>query len=109
MREEEALNTAYATAYAADETAFARQSHTTKYAVAWDNGAHGSGRFSGTFDTYEEADAYGRNWAAEMNSVDQIGVSEDGYSYEVVEVPAGSAGSGEEQDWDERTLRAWRP
>lgn len=60
----------------------------TKYKVLWDNGCNASETFSTVFDTFEEADAYGRDWAYESN-VRDFGnpdgpEDDDGYSYEVI-------------------------
>lgn len=59
-----------------------------KYRVNWDNGASACGTFSEVFDTYEEADAYGREWAYESNIRDFGTPETDGdcYTYDVVEV-----------------------
>jgi hypothetical protein len=57
------------------------------YRVNWDNCAHACGTFPDRFATYEEADAYGRAWQAEMEAVDPVDPVEDGYSYEVIEEP----------------------
>jgi hypothetical protein len=61
-----------------------------KYRIVWDNGASASGEFDIDFDTWEEADAFGKDWVTEMEALDAAdGVSEedfeDGYSYEIVE------------------------
>jgi hypothetical protein len=57
------------------------------YRVAWDNGASACGVFPYEFDTYEEADAFGKEWADENNLRD-FGTTEpdEGYTYEVVEL-----------------------
>lgn len=60
-----------------------------KYRVNYDNGASDAGTLPWTFDTYEEADAYGNDWALECNVRDfgcEDPEDEDGYSYEVIEV-----------------------
>ena len=59
---------------------------TTRYKVTWDNGASACGTFPYVFDTYQEADDYGREWADESNLRD-FGTTEpeDGYSYDVIE------------------------
>ena len=76
-----------------------------KFKVYWDNGASACGTFPYEFDTYEEADAFGKNWADESNLRDFCTTEpwngfmaeeepsgnegpfyDDGYSYEVVEV-----------------------
>lgn len=56
------------------------------YVVVWDNGASASGTFSERFDSYEDADAFGRDWEFESN-VRDFGTDDpvSGYSYEVVE------------------------
>jgi hypothetical protein len=58
---------------------------TIKYGVNWDNGDCASGQFPYEFDTYEEADAYGRQWTDECNARDGIDLeTTDGYGYDVV-------------------------
>jgi hypothetical protein len=63
---------------------------TTKFKVDWDNGASACGTFSQVFDTYEQADAYGREWSDESNLRDfgTVDPDEAAYSYEIVEVSA---------------------
>jgi hypothetical protein len=58
-----------------------------KYLVNWDNGASACGTFPWVFDTHEQADAYGREWADECNLRDfgTVAPDEDCYSYEVIE------------------------
>jgi hypothetical protein len=61
-----------------------------RYRVYWDNGASACGTFSEVFDTEEEAEAYGQEWADDMN-LEAFGTTEpeeEGYSYEVIEVDA---------------------
>jgi hypothetical protein len=58
----------------------------TRYKVAWDNGASACGVFSDLFDTEDEAEAFGREWADECNLRD-FGTTEPdhgGYTFEVV-------------------------
>ena len=58
-----------------------------KYRINWDNGATACGTFPWKFDTYEAADAYGRDWALESNLRDFGEEDPDnGYSYDVIEV-----------------------
>jgi hypothetical protein len=58
------------------------------YRVVWDNGADATGTFPCDFDTREDADAYGREWADECNMRDFGTLDpDDGYTYEVVDVP----------------------
>lgn len=57
------------------------------FRVTWDNGASACGTFSDKFDTYEDADAFGKDWADESNLRDFGTVDPDeGYTYDVVEV-----------------------
>lgn len=61
-----------------------------KYRIVWDNGAHASGEFDIDFDTEEEAQAFGEDWAASMEALDaEDGIDpeeyEGGYTFEVVE------------------------
>jgi len=58
----------------------------TQYKVVWDNGNHASGEFDNIFDTYEEADNFGKDWELEMTAMEEIPEDEEGYSYEVIEV-----------------------
>ena len=61
------------------------------YVVVWDNGLNACGEFPGVFDTWEAADAWGRDWANESNARDNIELDrEAGYSYDVVELEVGS-------------------
>lgn len=58
-----------------------------KYLVNWDNGNNACGTFPFTFDTFEQADAYGRDWAIESNELDHIDPNDsESYSYEVIEI-----------------------
>jgi hypothetical protein len=68
------------------------------FRVAWDNGASACGTFPQVFETEDEADTFGREWAYECN-VRDFGTDDpvDGYSYDVVEVPA----EGDEDMCDE--------
>jgi len=61
-----------------------------KYRIVWDNGNHASGEFDIDFDSEEEAEDYGNDWLKTMEAIDpdDEGEYEDGYSFEVVEVPA---------------------
>jgi hypothetical protein len=61
------------------------------YRVAWDNGAGACGVFPPVFSTYEQADAFGEDWAVEMtNTIDAADeVTEDGYTYEVIDAKEG--------------------
>lgn len=55
------------------------------YRVVWDNGASACGMFSYTFDTYDEADAFGKDWANESNLRDFGTLDpEEGYTYYVI-------------------------
>ena len=57
------------------------------FKVYWDNGNGACGTFSLEFDEWEDADAYGKEWADESNLRDGIDPEEeDGYSYDVIEV-----------------------
>ena len=57
------------------------------YVVVWDNGLNASGEFPEVFETWEAADAWGKDWADESNARDDIKLdSESGYSYDVVEI-----------------------
>lgn len=58
-----------------------------KYLVSWDNGASACGTFPYEFDTYEEADQYGRDWADESNLRDfgTVAPDENCYTFEVIE------------------------
>jgi len=58
-----------------------------KFMVAWDNGAHACGTFPYEFDTWEQADTFGRDWAYESN-VRDFGDPDpfSGYVYDIVEV-----------------------
>jgi hypothetical protein len=63
---------------------------TTIYRVCWDNGADACGTFSERFESYDDADAYGREWASECNIRD-FGTDEpddDCYTYDVIEEEA---------------------
>jgi hypothetical protein len=60
------------------------------YRILWDNGAHASGEFDIDFDTWDEADSFGKEWQASMEALDaEDGLSDDdyegGYTYEIVE------------------------
>lgn len=59
----------------------------TKFKVVWDNGASACGTFPYEFDSYEDAEDYGEDWATESNLRD-FGEPdpENGYSFDVVEV-----------------------
>jgi hypothetical protein len=73
----------------------------TKYKVLWDNGVSACETFPDMFDTFEAADAFGRDWADESNLRDFGTLSpegEDGYSYEVIEVKVPATPSDEEKD-----------
>ena len=62
-----------------------------KWLVTWDNGNGACGSFPQEFDSWEDADAHGKEWADESNA--RAGIDpdvEDGYSYDVVEVQVGS-------------------
>lgn len=81
------------------------------FKVNWDNGASACGTFPDTFDTFEEADAFGKNWADESNLRDFCTTTpwegfmaeepgskpsgnegpfyDDGYSYDVIELKNG--------------------
>jgi hypothetical protein len=55
------------------------------YRVYWDNGASACGTFPQIFDTEEEADAYGEQWAKECNLRDGLNEEdEESYSYDVL-------------------------
>jgi hypothetical protein len=58
------------------------------FKVAWDNGASGCGTFDDVFDTFEEAEAWGKEWAEECNVRDFGTPDPDGdcYTWEVIEV-----------------------
>lgn len=59
-----------------------------KWLAYWDNGNGACGTFPYEFDTQEDADAYGREWASESNIRDGIDPEiEEGYSYDIVEKP----------------------
>jgi hypothetical protein len=58
----------------------------TKYKVLWDNGASACGSFPWLFDTWEEADAFGRNWAAEADAECPPPEGEDSASWDVEKV-----------------------
>lgn len=60
-----------------------------KYRVLWDNGASACGEFNIDFDTWEEADAFGKDWQASMEALDadddvDPDDYEEGYSYEII-------------------------
>jgi hypothetical protein len=57
------------------------------YRIVWDNGASASGEFNHDFDTWDEADTYGKDWVKEMEAVDPVPEEDEGYSYDVIEVP----------------------
>lgn len=59
------------------------------YKVVWDNGAGASGEFPEVFETFADADSYGRIWADDANLRDfgtTTPIDGDGYSFDVVEV-----------------------
>ena len=58
-----------------------------KFKVVWDNGVNATGEFPYVFETWEEADAYGKDWAWECNVRDGLLELDDSdrYSYDVVE------------------------
>jgi len=57
------------------------------YVVVWDNGANACGEFPHVFETWEAADGWGKDWADESNTRDDIRLdSESGYSYDVVQL-----------------------
>ena len=57
------------------------------YKVVWDNGLSACGEFPYLFETWEEADTYGKDWAWQCNVRDSLlDLDEsDRYSYDVVE------------------------
>lgn len=57
-----------------------------RYVVLWDNGNSGSGEFTHvSFDSFDSADSYGKEWADEMNAMeeDYPEDGQDGYTYEI--------------------------
>lgn len=68
----------------------------TIFRINWDNGASDCGTFPFSFDTFEEADAFGGDWADDCNIRDfgtatphepgcLLPHAEEGYSFEVIE------------------------
>lgn len=56
------------------------------FKVYWDNGAEACGTFPQEFATPEAAEAWGREWATEMNIEAGLDPEDpDGYTYEVVQ------------------------
>lgn len=75
----------------ADERWIARLASEEKaWRVVWDNGASACGTFPDRFDSEEEAEEFGRDWAWECN-VRDFGTPEpeEGYTYEVIEETRG--------------------
>lgn len=81
----------------------------TKYAVNWDNGGSACGTFPDRFDTWEEAEGFANQWAAERNledpglteaDVDELG-GEGCYTAEVIEVDEPTDEEQEGEGWDE--------
>jgi hypothetical protein len=70
-----------------------------KYRVAWDNGASACGTFPHRFDTYEEAEAFGRDWAFEAN-VRDFGTEnpDEGYTFDVHDVDEPETFTDDEKD-----------
>ena len=57
------------------------------YVVVWDNGLNACGEFPDVFETWEAADAWGKDWADVSNARDDIKLdSESGHSYEVIDI-----------------------
>ena len=68
----------------------------TTYRVNWDNGASACGTFPDVFDSYEDAEVYGNEWADECNLRD-FGTTEpegDCYTFDVIEEETGGV------NWD---------
>jgi hypothetical protein len=63
----------------------------TFFKVCWDNGASACGEFSEEFETLNDAEAYGSEWATECNLRD-FGTAEpdEGYTFDVVEIDRAS-------------------
>jgi len=84
-----------------------------KYAVVWDNGANACGTFSDRFDTEEEAEAWGNEWADECNLRDFGTTEPDGdcYTFDVVEVdePTDDEKDAHEGADHERMARECKP
>lgn len=61
------------------------------FKVNWDNGASACGTFPYDFDTYEEAKAFGEDWANESNLRDfgTMEPDEDCYTFDVIELKNG--------------------
>lgn len=57
-----------------------------KFKVIWDNGANACDSFPQRFDTWEEADAFGKAWAADANAECPPPEGEDPATYDVEEV-----------------------
>ena len=60
------------------------------YKVVWDNGINATGEFPYVFETWEEANDYGKDWAWQCNVRDGLLELDDSdrYSYDVVETEA---------------------
>jgi hypothetical protein len=60
------------------------------YKVVWDNGVNATGEFPYDFETWEEANDYGKDWAWQCNVRDGLLELDDSdrYSYDVVEMEA---------------------
>tara|TARA_Y100000310_G_scaffold279015_1_gene297892 strand:- start:294 stop:536 length:243 start_codon:yes stop_codon:yes gene_type:complete len=72
------------------------------FIVVWDNGLNATGAFPHVFETWEGADAWGKDWADESNTRDDIRLDDgDGYSYDVVEIGENNGNDGSSSIYDD--------